>query len=112
MIIEPLDSELVKLLLEEPQKPVRQKIDLTCKQCSSKLDQNGYCTNGECEVDAPIPMFGCSVCGWCSTPERCVSSFICPRCDSSVGELCTDDRGGLTGYHKERWNRVHAARAA
>lgn len=46
--------------------------------------------------------FECSICGNCETPEACVWSAICPRCNAGVGEYCTGADGRLASLHSER----------
>jgi hypothetical protein len=46
--------------------------------------------------------FECSICGACETPEACVWSAICPRCNSGIGEYCTGADGRLVSLHIER----------
>jgi hypothetical protein len=53
--------------------------------------------------------FECNACGWCATPNKCVSSIECPECAAAPSELCRDIRAGnrVTSYHEERWQEVH-----
>jgi hypothetical protein len=46
----------------------------------------------------------CEHCGWCDDPSHCVWGVQCPKCYAPPREQCTDDRGGLTGLHQERWD--------
>jgi hypothetical protein len=53
--------------------------------------------------------FECNACGWCATPNKCVSSIECPECAAAPSELCRDTEAGnrVTSYHEERWQEVH-----
>jgi hypothetical protein len=75
---------------------------MPCSGCGVLRNQDGYCVNPNCEVDAAIPTYACHYCGHCSTPNKCVSSVECPLCISPPGELCRA-RGTFTSYHEDRW---------
>lgn len=95
--------------LENPPEKIRKQINTTCSKCSWHLDQNGYCSNVECQVyqTEKQATFECEYCGHCTTPGKCIRSVTCPLCFRVPGHSCvSENNANVVVYHEQRWQEV------
>lgn len=84
------------------------ELESTAEEITLAVGQSVYSESAGTSEDT-AEYFDCDACGTCPTPNKCVSSIICPECLAEQSELCRDVRAGdrVTAYHEARWVEVH-----